>query len=385
MYEAETMLMVSSVDAVQTNSTNKGSIDGLVDALSQYPRITVDTYKEQVKAYDVLSYVREEAGLQYMNLSSLANKINVQAIDKTNLIKISVKDNNPEQAARLANMVSNRFTGFVSETNSRQAEASAEFIKNELENERVNLEAAHNSLKDFLSQPRGPQELKLELDSKLSQLTGYKTKVSNLEINDSIYTDKLAKANELLSVTPEFIEVDKTLSSDQLMLGVYSDSAGVSSSSAASLILKDKLPNIVYTDLVGIINNLELSITQTRSEIEITLDIIEIRQKEIEAIQSELAVKQQTYDELTHQYSLSKQTYDAFQQQYKEATIRHAAEIGKQSVIVISQAVAPESPVSPNKKLNLAIGLMLGLMLGAFTAFLKEYWCSEVKGVPVMS
>jgi capsular polysaccharide biosynthesis protein len=41
---------------------------------------------------------------------------------------------------------------------------------------------------------------------------------------------------------------------------------------------------------------------------------------------------------------------------------------------VVSKAIIPETPVSPRKVLNLAIGTVLGLMLGAFWAFFREYW-----------
>ena len=47
------------------------------------------------------------------------------------------------------------------------------------------------------------------------------------------------------------------------------------------------------------------------------------------------------------------------------------------SIEVFSSAILQENPVSPNKKMNLAIGLILGLMLGVFAAFSKSYWISS--------
>ncbi|HHW62090.1 MAG TPA: hypothetical protein GX404_09325 [Syntrophomonadaceae bacterium] len=43
------------------------------------------------------------------------------------------------------------------------------------------------------------------------------------------------------------------------------------------------------------------------------------------------------------------------------------------SIIVLSPAVAPESPVKPNKKLNVAIAAVLGLLCSIFGVFLAEY------------
>lgn len=48
-------------------------------------------------------------------------------------------------------------------------------------------------------------------------------------------------------------------------------------------------------------------------------------------------------------------------------------------VTIISKATASTSPVSPNNKLNLAIGLVLGLMIGVGLAFLLELLDRTVK------
>jgi uncharacterized protein involved in exopolysaccharide biosynthesis len=49
----------------------------------------------------------------------------------------------------------------------------------------------------------------------------------------------------------------------------------------------------------------------------------------------------------------------------------------KNLVTVLSPAVVPESPVKPNKKLNVAIAGVLGLMLSIMGVFVLEYLRSE--------
>jgi uncharacterized protein involved in exopolysaccharide biosynthesis len=46
-------------------------------------------------------------------------------------------------------------------------------------------------------------------------------------------------------------------------------------------------------------------------------------------------------------------------------------------VVVLSPAVVPEKPVSPNKKLNVAIAGVLGLMIATFGVFVAEYMRKE--------
>ena len=102
--------------------------------------------------------------------------------------------------------------------------------------------------------------------------------------------------------------------------------------------------------------------------------IYDVSPKEIEVLQTELAEKQQKYDVLNYEVELSRQTHDAYQQKYKEAMVKQSAEIGKSSIVVVSQAIVPINPVAPNKVLNIAIAMVLGAMISSFGVFAREYW-----------
>ena len=81
-YEAQTMLMVSPVATGNRTITEDDRIGEVVAALSMYPGLTADTYKEQVKAPEVLQYVKDEAGLGELSLEQLGRKINVRRLRK---------------------------------------------------------------------------------------------------------------------------------------------------------------------------------------------------------------------------------------------------------------------------------------------------------------
>ena len=49
------------------------------------------------------------------------------------------------------------------------------------------------------------------------------------------------------------------------------------------------------------------------------------------------------------------------------------------NVSVLDEAIVPTRHVSPNERLNIAIGLVLGLMLGVFIVFVREYLDNTVK------
>lgn len=380
-YEAETMLMVSPVSLNTVASGGASSIGDLLEAINTYPKMTVETYLQQIKAPEVLEYVREEAVLEELSIDGISRKITVGAVKDTNIIKITVKDVDPQKAADIANIVSVRFTEFVTETSRKQAESSAEYIKTEQEKEKVKLDEIHEKLKDFLSLPRGPEELKLELNAKLNQLTQYKVQLTQAELDEKLVTVKLAKAEELLEKTSEYIEVEKSVAADAFMAQLIREATGAGLSDLASLTMTEQTVNSVYVALVQNINSYEISLADSRAKMDQLQEVIAKGQAEIDSTQAELAGKQQVYDGLQHQYSLIKETYDAYQQKYKEAMIKQSAQIGDSSIIVVSRAVAPETPVGPNKTANVAIGGVIGLMIGSMMVFGKEYWERSGEGL----
>lgn len=373
IYESQTMLMISPITVVSAKEDDN-NFSGLVSSLSQYPQMTIDTYREQVKAPVILQYLRKELNMEDTPLSVIANKISVKAIDKTNLINISVKDPNPEQAAKLANLVSNKFTEFVSDTSKKQAENSAKFIKEQMEKEKGNMEESSKKLEEFLAKPRGPEELRLELDGKLNKITEFKTNVAQVKVDAEITKSSLGHAKSLLGNTPKTLVTSKTLLNDDLLAGLIKDKVGLSTVDISKLTLNDEEINEVYIALSGSVNQLEIQVFSLNAQRDSLEKEIAVLQKEIEKLQAELASKQQEYDLLQHEMDLNKQTYDAYQSKFKEAMIKESAEIGESSIVVVSEAIAPKNPVEPRKVVIVAISSFFGSFISLAYLFVREYW-----------
>lgn len=387
VYQSQAMLMISPITNASVENAENNNFSGLVEALSKYPQMTIDTYREQVKAPAVLQDIRQEMALDSTPLKAIANKIKVDIIKNTNLITITVSDESPARASRMANLVSEKFTQFVSETNKKQAENSAQFIKEQMDNEKKNLDVASDNLKKFLSTPRGPQELQLELDSKLTQLTEFKTRRTQVNIESENARESLQHGRELLKSTPKTLLTKNSIINDELLTGIIKENSNISTAKLANLEMTNEQINQVYVDLSYKVNELEILYTTLSSEGKNLDKQIQIRQSEIENIQADLAEKQKEFDMINHEVELVKQTYDAYQKKYKEAMIKQSAEIGKSSIVVVSEAVTPLRPVDSNILMYFAIALIIGLGLGTFIAFVKYYWtvtkwqvvCPEIK------
>lgn len=114
VYVAQTTLMISSIkksqikEQVKSGDGDVNNFSSLIDDILQYPEMSVDNYREQVKNPVILEYIREEMDMKDVPLSSIASKITLNEIKDTDLITIKVTDENPETAAKIANLVGDR-------------------------------------------------------------------------------------------------------------------------------------------------------------------------------------------------------------------------------------------------------------------------------------
>jgi len=372
VYEAETTLMISPISQTNANAKAINEFSSLVNAIAAYPEMSIGTYREQIKAPAILQYIKEEMNLKDLSLKSISDKITVEAIKNTNLITVKVRDKNAEVAAQIANILSERYTRFVSDTNKKQAEGSAEIIETQMQKEKENLENASEKIKNFISKPRSPEELKLELESKLTQVTEFKTSLAQTKVDEENTRRSIKKAKSLLSQTPKTLTTNSTFYGEDLLPDIVGYGAGLNLSTRSDIKLSNEEVNLIYVELSNSLNQLEIQLANLEASRENMEQAILESQKEIEVIQAEYAEKQQEFDELNLELDLSKQAYQAYQKEYKELMIKQSTEIGKSSIVVVSEAMVPKSPVAPNKTVNIAVAGMCGLLMGILVVFIKQ-------------
>lgn len=382
-YEARTTLMASFATDKLVNKKSPDDIQGILDTISTYPIMTIQTYKEQIKSPEILQQTIDELGLdkEGFTLNMLKNMIELETIKDTNLIAVKVKHTDPELAAKIANTVAQKFTSFISNMAKQQASKSSQFIQSQLEVEKKKLDNALLELKQFLSQPRGVDELKAEVNSKLKLLTSYKTQLVQKEVALNKLEAALEAAEKELKATPKVLVTKKSLAEDPLLNQIVSDNSDVSVKDTINLTMESEEINESYIELSSKVSNYRISIAETSKEIEDIKNKIELTKKELENIQVELAEKEHQQKLIQRKVNLAQSTYDAFLKKYEETRIAESSEIGDSSILIVSKAVVPQTPVSPRKALNLAIAGVLGVMIGVFVVFFKEYWENSAEEV----
>ena len=341
-YEAEMILMPTNFSENLTgNVINTGNLENMLDAMSKYPIMNIETYREQIKTPAVMNKTIKDLNLEdEYTIESFKRKITLETVKDTNLIKIKKTSTDPEKAATIVNKVGENFIQVVSENIKERATSSSEYVKTQMEKEKEYYEEALLEQKELLSQPRSASEVSLELNAKLNQITKYKSQLNDLAIEKA----SLESAIETSEST---------------------------SSRGSSIVLNRESGNVLIDDSTKI---LKIELAEVEASIEKINETIEILQKEIEELQVELQEKKHEEDIVNQKVELAKKTYEAFVRKYEELRVTESAEIGESSFTIISRAYPPTKPVGPRKALNLAIATVLGLMVGVFTAFFIEYW-----------
>jgi uncharacterized protein involved in exopolysaccharide biosynthesis len=330
----------------------------------------------QVTNPHILNQVIKDLNLdpEKYDLNSLRDAIDVEAVKDTNLIRITVKDKNPEMAARMANTLAPRFVDFLSNALQEQMGKSAAFLKTQMQEEQKNLQAATEELKKFMAQPQSVNELQQDIEAKLKLITDFKTQLVQLDVDEKATRASLESARARLSKEPKFLDLQKSVIDDPVMAGLAAGKSDGKMSDVAGLTMKSQEINENYTMLNNKVAELEVTLSGIISQKAAISDNIRKTQAELESLQATLAEKQTEYNRLQQQFTVAQDTYNTFLQKYQEARITTSSKIGDANIMVVSPAIVPDRPVAPKKALNVAIAMVLGLMVGVFTVFFLDYW-----------
>ena len=379
VYESKAVIMVSDFAArVETPEAEDVGVENILAGLSQFPVLTMETYKQQASSPEVLLAVIEELDLEEeYNVRTLANIISINTIKDTNLISVVVQHNDPEKASEIANVFANKFIVFVSEKTKERSTVASQYIEEQKLIEKQKLDDALIELKDFLAQPEGTSEISKELSAKLGLLTSFKTQIVQNRLSLEVLTKALQETKNQLRETPQKFTTTRSILEDSLLADVIRESTGKTSQEIAPIQMEAEEMNSIYIGLTSRIANSSISIVETKTRIDNIDRAINDTQAEIETLQAQLAEKQHEERIINQRVSIAQGIHDSFNRKHEELRVAESAQIGKDSMLVMSRAISGDAPVAPRKALNVAIAAVLGLMMGVFIAFFVEYWKTE--------
>ncbi|WMM24335.1 Wzz/FepE/Etk N-terminal domain-containing protein [Tissierella sp. MB52-C2] len=360
VYEASVLLMASSDNQQVSAPVGNGNVEKMLDNISQYPDMDIETYRQQIKRPGVMNKTIEDLNLQdEYTIETLADKIILETSKDTKLITIKMKSKDPEEAANIVNKVGENFISVATSKEKERITKTSEYVKSQLQIERDKYDEYLLEQKKILSEPRGAAEVELELEAKLEQITSFKTQLNELEVKKKSLEEAISMLSTIGSTNTTRVKANSTNSSNDNETSSYLNSMNIVSGDSG------KLLKVELAEVEGMANSIR--------------DKVKEMQTNIEELQIELQEKGYKESIVNQKVDIAKQTYEAFVKKYEELRVTESSKIGEASITIISKAHPSSRPIGPRKALNVAISLVLGGMIGVFLAFFIEYWETSEK------
>lgn len=371
VYQASLTLMTNPIETRSVSELRNTDISSIVETTNNpFMAMDVQIYQAQLLNSDVLMGTIEELNLTNkdgtpMLQASLQRMLAVEVVERTNLIRLTVENTDPELAARIANTVGNQFIQFITDKIHNYTDMVSQNVDESLARERIRLDEEAARWRDYLLQLDSIDITKNEISTLISQITDYKASLNTTTRDIAIYRNSL----EVL------LNGGKTVTA----LDLNALDLSISGSNQGSYSVRINNQNQLQNSLVTIqAVNWETTLVQALERKKVLEAEIVVLENRLSELQAKLAQEQYLYDSVLRDYNLAQLAYTAYQTKSKEIKMALVADIGRISVLVSMQAVPPEEPTGTSKILILFVAAVAGGMLAVFIAFFKAYWNSEI-------
>jgi uncharacterized protein involved in exopolysaccharide biosynthesis len=313
-------------------------------------------------------------------IQRIRNKINVSEVRDTRLLRVSVEDQSPERARDIANTLVAAYVRFSLESRSESSQDNLRWLTSQLYDVQKKLEDAEADFIAYKKQRKifsveGRQEV---IHQKISEINNRYLETRNERLEIQARLDKLGNVRR--GRRSDILRV-RSLVPNALIDDLYAQllEADLERGRLAKT-FKEKHPRMVQiqSQIEDIRGKLSAEISKELESMRARMAILKDREEKLQAVLADfegeaLANNQQELEYTIYQRNLetNQKLYDALLAKVKEADLTEKIETS--GIRLTEPAIAPGSPVRPNKKRNLALGLALGAMLGVGMAFLREY------------
>ncbi|HEX3043763.1 MAG TPA: GumC family protein [Bacillota bacterium] len=381
-----------------------------------YTQQLMSTYIEILKSRNVVMAAFKNIDSKkgtLLTYEAMLKRINVKPVNDTQILAVTVEAESADQAQKLTNTLVDAFLDRLAHLERSEQGSVREFIGVRLEASKKDLLKAEQELEIYkqTQQILAPDEeiktmverfaqndqlaaenqlniatLQAKLESVQAQLSNenkgpvadspliqqYNSKLAGLEIQLVGLLEKYtAKHPEVLATRAEIEETKKQLSIE------------------INRVINDQAPSL---------NQLHQNLLLTKLQSEAEIKAAQAQKESIAKIQAaheveirKLPAKEQGLTRLMRDASVAQEIYIMLAKHYEEAKITEVMQ--PVNVQIIDQAVAPDKPIKPNKRINILSAAFLGIFAGTGLVFLGEYLnktidtADDVKhylGIPVL-
>ncbi len=346
----------------------------------------IKRYKQNIK---LLLNIENKVPTPLEKFNSLINavkeKVSIEEVEETRLLKIAVKDIDPEQASLIANALAKQYIEFNLSNRVNSSKDTLEWMNNELYHLKKKLEDDEKIFFDFKQKKKvfsieGKQKM---VDQKLSEFNSnyLATRNDRLELDTKIREiQKYSKNNSGLTNFRSLID-------NQVIENVYTKVKDLEIEYAnLSKVYKSKHPKIIQIkeELGKNITRLDDELEKELASLKSKKSVLYSREKVLKETIAEFeqdalntSGNELEYSILQRNLNTSKHLYDTLLSKIKESDLLKTSDTS--NIRLVEDAVASVNPVSPNKKRNIMMGIIIGLAGGVLFALFLDYMDQTIR------
>jgi len=376
-YTAEVSVNVTRVRE-PSQEIQGDSVDELLESISAISGINQNNLALTLRSETVIQNALEDLELEdEYKVEEVANRISFRFSEETSLATIVYRDENSQRAADIANGLAGNFVSQVQADLSESSEIALDYIEKQLETEGQNLQEAQDDLQRFLSTPKGIDELAMELEKKVEQVSEYKVSITDLQVEQEALDQAIRILDEDLTGTDQKLNVTKSILEDPILRELVEEETDTSLQDLSEISYQEEIANELYTILAENKTTLRARRAMAASSRESKATAIEEIETSLVDVRTQLSIKQAEYREIVERIERRQEIHNKFSEKYEEIRITGSFEMGDAIISIASSAHPPSQPTTGNRRVTFAIAFILGLILGVVAAFSKEYWVNS--------
>jgi polysaccharide biosynthesis transport protein len=319
-------------------------------------------------------------------IDAFLKRLTVAPVRNSRIVDVKFQSNRPELAAKVANAVAKGYIDQNLEFKFMSTKEASDWLSARLAEERKHVEAAEAKLQAYREQNDAISLKDREniVVQKLTDLNGAVTQAKTERLQ------KEALYNQLTSLRSNNSAALDTFPAILSNTFIQQQKAELQQLQSQFTQLSEKLGD-KHPEIIKVRSAIQLS--QAKLDGEIGKVVQSVKNEYLAAVARENsmvgALNQQKgealgmnrkaieYSVLDRDVESSKQIYESLMQRAKETGV--STELKTSNIRVIDAAEQPRRPASPQRGLNLLLGLLGGSMLGIGLAFFFEYLDSHIK------
>jgi succinoglycan biosynthesis transport protein ExoP len=312
-------------------------------------------------------------------VQTVRGMVSVEPVEETRLLNLNSLSTSPTEARDVVNALARAYVDFNLKTKLQSSKNTLEWLTDNLYKTKEKLNAAEE---EFLSYKQASNLISLEdsqgtIAKKIADFNDAYIQARNRRLELSAKLAELERISKSRQNIPHF----RSLIGSAFIDDLY----GQLVKAEGELSRLEKVYKSKHHKIMAI--NAKITDTRTKLRLEIQKEVQNLKAEqalmkhkekiilktisdfEMEAM--EINKSELRYGILKRNLELNRELYDTIMSKLKEANI--TADVDVSNVRLMEKALLPMSPVGPNKKRNLILGIFLGLVMGLGFSFSLEY------------